>query len=514
MRISRSIMIDSRRVLSSLRLCFSTALIASLIVSSAVLAAPGSVLNAKDMFYEELKGPAASSAGLGSSAGTTVAYCLELHRGSDPPVLCNNRYPFRSGDGIRLHLKTSAPRYAYIVLMQGSTGKKAILYPPPGSQESNRLEAGKEVLVPPHGLIKFDNNPGTERLGLLLTAEPLETSRALNTPTSSVDANSLTGIPQKVDSYSVYSNDGVYDLGEKSTGNGLVYVHNPNSRTPTGIAIVLNHGNAPAAAGTSRPADTPSHAQQQQPATGPNRPITDKWAFVVGINKFANFPDKELRYCVADAEYLRDFLVKEAGFKPNHVYFLSDEQATKKNILRVMTDLLPKAIRRDDLVLLYFSTHGTPKMKGENFIVTHDFQMDGQNGIAMEKLGDLIKQKIPSDRVVTILDTCFSGNARGLDERAVLDDLLVGSGQIIVSSCGPSETSLEDPRLQHGYFTYYLVDALRSAKLLKQSFDISRDKVVSHTQSEHNHPQHPVVNYDRWKGNDLPIQVPATNPRQ
>lgn len=485
----------------------------------AALSATPTLQNAKDMFYEELKESGSGQSSV-AATGSTVAYCLELHRGNAPPVLCNNRYPFRSGDGIRLHVKTSSPRYAYIVLSQGSTGKKAILYPPSGLQESNRLDAGKEYLVPPHGVIKFDNNPGTEKLALLLTPEPLDSTRALNTPTSAVDGDVLTGIPQNVDNYSVYSSDGVYDLGERAVGNGLVYVHNPNGRAATSIAIVLNHGaatTAPTGTGTASTGGAykpPAQDHGSDTAKGPNKPITDKWAFIVGVNRFANFPDKNLRYCVSDAQYLKDFLINEAGFKPNHVYYLTDEQATKKNILRVMGELLPRAIRRDDLVVLYFSTHGTPKMKGENFIVTHDFDASGQNGIPMERLGELIKQKIPSDRVVTILDTCFSGNARNMDEKALIDELLVGSGQIIVSACGPNETSLEDPRLQHGYFTYYLVNAFRSAKLLKQSFDISKGEVISHTQSEHHHSQHPVVNYDRWRGNDLPIHVVPSNPRQ
>lgn len=498
MRISRLSMTDSCRRLVGM---FFGAILASSFMPSS-FAAP-TLSNAKDMFYQELKDPGAAR------SGATVAYCLELHRGSATPVLCNNRYPFRSGDGIRLHLKTSSPRYVYIVLMQGSTGKKALLYPPPG--ENNRIDPGREFLVPPHGLIKFDNNPGTEKLALLLSPEPIDTSRALASPTFSVDANLLTGIPQSVGEYSVYSNDGVYNLGDKAAGSGLVYVHNPNSGTTTGISIVLNHGgSATPATSTSTASTTTTSATS---GSGPNRPVSDKWAFIVGVNKFANFPDRELRFCVNDAKYLKDFLVNEAGFKPNHVYFLSDEQATQKNILRVMTELLPNAIQRDDLVLLYFSTHGTPKMKGENFIVTHDFQLDTQNGIPMAKLGELIKKKIPSDRVVTILDTCFSGNARQMDTKQALDDLLVGSGQIIVSSCGPNETSLEDARLQHGYFTYYLVNALRSNKLLKQSFDVSKGQVVTHTQSEHNHSQHPIVNYDRWKGNDLPIHVAPTSPR-
>lgn len=107
--------------------------------------------NAKDMFYEELKTQAHQTNG--------IAFCLELHRPGSPTTLCNNRYPFKSGDGVRLHIKSSSPGYAYIYLDSGSTGKKCVLYPPAGSSEDNRLEAGKQYVIPPNGLLKMDNNP-------------------------------------------------------------------------------------------------------------------------------------------------------------------------------------------------------------------------------------------------------------------------------------------------------------------------------------------------------------------
>lgn len=221
----------------------------------------GRLLNAKDMFYQELKqGNDTAAAG-----PLSIAYCLELHRGSAAPVLCNNRYSFRSGDGIRLHVKASAPCYAYIVMVQGSSGKKAVLYPPPGSTENNRVEAGKECMVPPRGMIVFDNQPGTEKLGVIFSPQPLDNSRVLNSRSFPIDADALTGIPQKVGPYSVCSSDGVYELGAKAPGNGLVFVHNPKPGEPVLLGIVLNHGNAP-----PEPAPSPTPTPTPHPSPSPS----------------------------------------------------------------------------------------------------------------------------------------------------------------------------------------------------------------------------------------------------
>jgi hypothetical protein len=490
------------------------------------------LVNAKDMFYQELQGggtsatvPAGSSGSGHSGRGTTLAYCLELHRGNAAPVLCNNRYKFRSGDGLRLHVKSSTTVYAYIGLLQGSSGKKDILLYPNSASDDNRIQAGKECMVPPKGMIVFDNTTGVEHLAVIFLPQPMDGGRALSTRSLPIDSDSLTGIPQKVGNYSVFSNDGVYDLGVKAPGNGLVYVNNPDASKGTAIALSLNHGNGPA----EPPASTP-HSSSPPPSSPPrpsgnhatsssssgdssgNRAITDKWAFIVGLNHFANFPQNSLRYCVADATALRDFLVNEAGFKANHVYLLTDEQATTANIKRVMTELLPRAIRPDDLVLLYFSTHGTPEMGGENFIVTYDFDGKGGTGVPMSTLSKMIKSDIPSNRIVTLIDTCFSGNAKDLDGGRALDDVITGCGQLILTACNSQETSLEDPKIQHGYFTYYLIDSLRKQRKIISSFDMTRDMVQSHTQSEHGHSQHPVLK-KYWTGNDVMIYAQPTNPR-
>src|SRR5262249_55503699 len=148
------------------------------------------------------------------------------------------------------------------------------------------------------------------------------------------------------------------------------------------------------------------------------------------------------------------------GFAPNHVLVLTDQDATTNNIMRVMTKLLPNAVQPDDLVLLYFSCHGSGREDQSDFdnnIITYDWDGQANKGIHMQTLGDLIKNNVRSNRVVTVLDLCFSGNARDLDSRDYLDSMLMGSGQIIVSSCGPNETAMENEKLGHGVFTYEMI---------------------------------------------------------
>ncbi len=218
--------------------------------------------NAKDLFYEELKDETQASEG-----GITAAYCLELHRDGVPVTLCNNRFSFKSGDALRLHLKTSAKAYCYIA-MQGSTGKEALLYPPPG--EDNSLEPGKEYVVPPRGLIRFDNNPGTENMVVILSRQPLEQRKAMSLRGAKVDGDSLSGLPEQIGNVSVVSADGFYKLGEKTSGSGLVYFKGASANEPTVIEVALSHSGD-----GSAPNVTPTPAPEPQPQPNPTAVVPE-----------------------------------------------------------------------------------------------------------------------------------------------------------------------------------------------------------------------------------------------
>ncbi|HEY9759090.1 MAG TPA: DUF4384 domain-containing protein [Oculatellaceae cyanobacterium] len=239
----------------------------------------------KDMFYQELKGENPSGA-------VSVAYCLELHRGDSPPTLCNNRFAFSSGDGIRLHVKTTAPSYAYIGVL-GSSGSKSIIYPP-SPNEDNKVEPGKEVLVPPKGMIVFDDKPGTERVVVILSPQPLDITRDLNmNSAAAIGGDTLSGLPVKVGGYEVMSNDGFYDLGEKAPGSGLVFVTNPDPSKPTVIALALQHEGR----GGQQPSAAPSQPSQPSPSAAPPQSVQNGPAIKVQYNIAAvhNDGQQELR---------------------------------------------------------------------------------------------------------------------------------------------------------------------------------------------------------------------------
>lgn len=454
---------------------------------------------AKDMFFQQMSKPE-------SRINNGVAFCIELHRKGQKPTLCSRKTKFKFGDGIKLHVKSNFDGYAHIILTAGTTGKKAVLFPPPGAGEDNHIERGKEYVIPSTGLLRFDNNPGVEKLQLIVSRDRID-SRTILASVKNINLSS-----NSVDSEAGFSIDeGGAKLGTRISPS--TYIVNNNPSVAASISFGLHHIGSTEAPTIARPIS--ENSTTQHTASGVNRPISDKWALCVGIGKFMD-SNMNLKSPAKDALDLADFLVKEKNFIPGHVKTLVDHEATKSNIINSLHEWLGQRVRKDDLVVIYISSHGTDKSKvlGGNFIVPYDYVSES-SGILMQDLGNLIKRQINSDRVVIILDVCFAANAKSKamdDTKDYLAEILQGAGRIVVSSCDIDETSLDTFRThKNSLFTYHLINAMREEPLLKKSFDKTRDAVLRESMMLRT-KQTPVINYDKWQGNDVVLSAPPTDP--
>ncbi len=252
-----------------------------------------------------------------------------------------------------------------------------------------------------------------------------------------------------------------------------------------------------------------------------NRPIRDKWALVVGISEFADSA-QNLTFPAKDAQDFAAFLVKEAGFAPDHVKVLLNGQATEKRILSELGNRwLPRVANPDDLVVLFISTHGSGAeldVGGQNYLVAYDTDVNDlyTSGIPMNRLAEDIKERVHCDRVVIFLDACHSGattvGAKGLSRTGVdADEFAVGSGQLVITSSTESQVSWESKSRQNSVFTAALIDALRSKgdkTSLGDMFKVLKDRVQDTVLRERGVLQTPVMK-SAWLGQDI---ILAANP--
>lgn len=258
-----------------------------------------------------------------------------------------------------------------------------------------------------------------------------------------------------------------------------------------------------------------------------NKPIRDKWAVVIGIDKFKDKRIPSLQYSSKDARDFADFLIKEGNFAPDHVLLLTNEEATENAIQRAVgDDWLPRRVLEDDVVIVFASTHGSPKemdVAGENFLVTYDTDVDNlfSSAIELQDLATTIRRRTMCDRVIVLLDACNSGAAevggKGLARSQNFEvGSIAGEGTIVISSSKANERSWESKRYQNGVFTHNLMSALKckgAQTRLSDAYEALRDLVAQEVQFDRRVPQNPEMKM-RWNGSELAMLAPPARPRK
>ena len=222
-------------------------------------------------------------------------------------------------------------------------------------------------------------------------------------------------------------------------------------------------------------------AAPPQPNENKLPPVRNKWALVVGISEFRD-AGLDLRYTSKDAKDFGAALIdpRVGRFQPSNVHILADEQVTTRR-LKEELNWLAREAQEDDLVVIFLATHGTSRQADTaevNYIVTSDTELTPQDSLfatslAMVELSDVVRARIKARRTVIILDTCHSGaattqvkeRATGLADSspsdAALDRIRQGVGRAILASSREEESSYEGAPFQNGYFTHFLLEALR-----------------------------------------------------
>jgi uncharacterized caspase-like protein len=203
-------------------------------------------------------------------------------------------------------------------------------------------------------------------------------------------------------------------------------------------------------------------------------------AVVVGVDHYRDPTIKDLCYAAADATAVAG-LLNRIETQARDVRVLLNEKATRRQVMTAIGEDLPRAVRDDDVVLLYFAGHGTPETEGgpddvSRYLVTHDTEFESiyATGIDLERDVWRWFERLTRPRLVLlVIDACFSGRAGGrtfegprlrrLRETfrdvapAALDDLHLGEGRLMLSACDDTEVAWEEGRLGHGVFTHFLL---------------------------------------------------------
>ena len=240
-----------------------------------------------------------------------------------------------------------------------------------------------------------------------------------------------------------------------------------------------------------------------------------KKALCVGINNFKNYPSSALKGCINDANDMEALLMKYLGYSKSDIVKLTDNKATKENIIKNLEEMVEEAkTGKYESLIFSMSSHGTqmPDTSGDEpdkvdeAFCPYDLNVKGNTWdpdriIIDDELHDLFIQLPDNVKLEAYLDTCHSGSGlKAIDllqdrqprfmpppsleafediedkeSKKILQSLAEGKQHILWAACKPEQTSADAniEKSWHGAFTYYLCKEINACKN-----SLSREEII------------------------------------
>jgi MoxR-like ATPase len=178
---------------------------------------------------------------------------------------------------------------------------------------------------------------------------------------------------------------------------------------------------------------------------------------LVGIATFGDPAIHSLSFTLHDVKALAELLRESGSFE--EIVPLLEELATRDRILRTIDDVV-RQIAPGDLLFLYFATHGV-RIGDTSCLVTWDTIADRlrESDAIYITMSELLARLPPLHTFLIVTDSCHQGSPlpdSGFSLPASLPYNIAG-----FQSSLADEKSIENGQLQHGVFSYYLLQALR-----------------------------------------------------
>ncbi|MBE9180701.1 caspase family protein [Oculatella sp. LEGE 06141] len=247
------------------------------------------------------------------------------------------------------------------------------------------------------------------------------------------------------------------------------------------------------------------------------------WAIVVGINQYNHLPsDKHLRFAVQDAEAVRQFLC-DRSFPTENVLLCTDHSPnlhfstspSRTNLRRILREEIQR-INRDDSLWFFFAGHGISKHHRDYLLPCDGLPSDEETAIDIRFVVNCLRDS-QARNIVLVLDMCRSNRIEpdgrngidsdiGRETQAITRELSSDNQRIVtIFACSPGQSSFEIPDLEHGVFTYTLLQGLEQHTIVSQLERYLAQRVPEVNQRYGKPRQTPLINPEPGWTYNLPL---------
>ncbi len=192
-----------------------------------------------------------------------------------------------------------------------------------------------------------------------------------------------------------------------------------------------------------------------------------RYAILIASSLFPDEPKLEnLRFPENDVDGLDELLSSEDYGNFTETFVLKN---TPHHEIMLQINLLLRKVGRNDLVLLYYSGHGKLNPNGKLYLSATNTIIGAleATSISLESVKNYIEIS-SSNRIVIILDCCYSGAVGEVFGRGGADDQLQfmskGRGTFIMTASTGIQAAVEKESDQYGIFTKHIIQGIKSGK--------------------------------------------------
>ena len=203
---------------------------------------------------------------------------------------------------------------------------------------------------------------------------------------------------------------------------------------------------------------------------------------------------------VDDATAISEVLTdpQKAGYKKENVSLLTNEKATRYNILEKLHDIVKTTEREpESTVFIYYSGHGgKDSYTDKYYLLPHGYDMSNKTDTMIDgnEFSKLVN-KIKADRVLLVLDCCHAAgimiNGKSVISKSddikitssnveLINHLSTGEGKVFITSCDDDEQSYILKDAKNSLFTEVLLEALEG-KVSQNKDYVSLIDIIYHT---------------------------------
>lgn len=249
------------------------------------------------------------------------------------------------------------------------------------------------------------------------------------------------------------------------------------------------------------------------------------WVLAVGVSHYAA-ADLNLQFADADARAIGQELnaaARRGPYREVRTLVLTDAEVTRESMLSGLSRFLGQA-GPDDVAVLFVAGHGVRDLaSGSYYFLPYPATADSllADGLRMSDFDEslrILRRNIRA--VIVMLDTCHSGSlgipaAAAVSPDEMARQMTAGDGFFLLAASKPGEQSKERAALNHGAFTYAVLEGIQGqgdadgdgVLSVSELFGYVARRVPQLTGGG----QHP---YNKMEGTDLALlNVGAVTPR-